>query len=896
MALSLQLGYPDIPKSITNPNVNKKDALDLDGPMPFLTFIKTISVSFEPDSLQNYYNFYIKTWNNLFKNKPTTDAELLVTKYKEFLKDISLNYTTLEEKKFLSKINFDDPLDLDIAIGFYSRKLKEVALQQNNKRNDIKYNVVRNKLRGTNFGTEKTIFELTLSYLKNLDDGKILYDYDLIKSNIEVEIEELYDTYPTYFNKTPDELEYDAKDLDFGYDLFLRTDADLLSSVFSGISQEIQDLKELDDIFENKRRITQKYISTDFYYLSTGSTTSQFISGRLLKADKPSSNFLNRDWPTTISKDYPDHLQTAREKGFFKPSNTSIILVDGRNSSFTFNLSNLSPNSLYYFPDPNIIGVNGDLLTFIVDDRFLKRNFSSGNAVDQPYSSPTDTKYYGYVSKTEPSPNKYLDTIFDSGFVSDSKKDIYNNLFGLFHDDFRFKKSVATVNEGTRLNLLINGYKLYDDVYDEGSAFNYFTADNTTYTETIRTGLSTTTGSFSSTKPDLTLFFGGFNPFIELKPPTEFITTYEILEGGFIKSSGGLDYADPISSDLSAFEVHPGPFYFSDLIESGLYDNDPVIRALLDPAYPSLTANATFNPRGLSIELTDGGYIEDLPEEGIIPIINNVAFDNTTLQTTSYTLSTPSALSYPDWNLKGRMFVRNAATREVKELLDAFPYLTSKYNSSIIAQLSSQVVKFEVVNDIMIKETPSYIIFNKILLQDRKFVDPKTVPISLEHSTTPFDRLSNRFKKDTGVFYCVLRRGPDSALSNDFIVYPEIYRFDLVNFQNELMFPYHSSQITSYFSLSGGDVRYTEAESPRLVYNSRNNIFSVSFLCKDQNNHFTIHEYDFTLNPDVTFLRHRKLNATEYAVSNVFDSGYNSNLSLFLSSGPSSTLLEELIL
>ena len=69
MSVTTQFGYPDIPKSITNANVQTKDALDVSNPMSFILFIKTISNSFEPSNLHAYYNEYLKRWNSIKKNK-----------------------------------------------------------------------------------------------------------------------------------------------------------------------------------------------------------------------------------------------------------------------------------------------------------------------------------------------------------------------------------------------------------------------------------------------------------------------------------------------------------------------------------------------------------------------------------------------------------------------------------------------------------------------------------------------------------------------------------------------------------------------------------------------------------------------------------------------------------
>lgn len=895
MALSLQLGYPDVPKSITNPNVQKQDSLDNSNPIPFLTFIKIINVSFEPDSLQKYYSYYVKIWNTLNSKTEKSNVDLISERYRDFIKDISLNYTTNEEKQFLSKIDFNDPYDLDIAIGFYGRKLKELALYYNEKRNDVKFNVVRNKLKGTNFGISKTISELTLSYLKNLDDSKMLYDFDSIKSKVEIEIEELYDAYPLYFNQTPDSAHYDKKDLDYGFNLFLEDDKTTISRYLSGYSNELRILKESDQLFENKRRLTQKYLSTDFYYLSTGSTTSQFLSGLLLESEKPINNFLNRDYPTTVSTEVSGYLQSSRDRGFFRPSNTSIVLIDGLNSSYSFNLSTLSPNSLYFFPDPNTSGQNGDVLTFVVDDSYLKRNFSSGNAANQPSTSQFDTKYNGYISKIEPNVQKYLDSIFDKGVIKDSKRDIYNNLYGLFKNDQKFEQKLQSIEEKTSKSIIFNGHQFFDDFYNEGYAFNWSTKDSTTFKETIRTGLSAIyTGSFTSINPDLVLYFGRFAPYTELKLPGDLnlTTSYEIFEGAYISKSDLSFYDDATSTDLSAFDSNTGNFYYSDLIDGGISKTSPLTRALLDPTYPSLTGDLTKTSR-LSVIEVDGGRFE-LPFESIYDFSpNSYNFQNSTNVSSQYSLS---ATFDPNFDVNGKLMIKNSSTRQVLPILDTLPYLNGKYNSTIINELSSKIINFEITNDVLLIESPSYLTINRILFKNGIFQDPKSAPISINHSTTPYNKLSNRLKIGNDIYYSKLMTVSASVSTNNFIVYPEIYQFDTINFKNKKIFPLHSSDITEYFNISGGNVRYVKSDTPTLTYSSRNNIFNLSFLMKDQNDLVSLHGYNFHTNPNVSFLNYTisKSSANEY--SNIFNFQTLSTLNVYLSAGLVKISNEEIIL
>mgnify|MGYP003664094820 CR=1 FL=1 len=884
MALSQQVGFPDVPKSITNPNVFERDALDVGSPMQLLTFIKNINVTFEPDTIQKYYNFYIKTWNLKAKNSKSVEQDQIIERYREFLRDISLNYTTLEEKEFLSNIDFDDPYDLDVSIGFYGKKLREVVTFYNGKRNDIKFNITRNKLRGSNFGLEKSISELTLSYLKTLDDNKILYDYDSIQSKLEVEIDELYDNYPYYLNQTPDSAIYDYKDLDYGLDIFLKDDPTLIAELFSGLSEDLKDIKEVGELFENKRKLTAKYLATDFYYLSTGDTTTDFISGKILDNISPASNFFNRNYPTTASTDANQTI-SKRDQGFFGPSNVSILLVDGERTSFSFNLSNLAPNSLYYFPDPNVVGDNGDILTFIVDDSFLKRNPSSGVAVNQPYIDSNDSKYYGYISKIEPIKSKYLDSIFDSGYIKDQKRDIYGNLFGLFVNDGNFYKNIEIIPEIDITTLILNGHNFYDNLYMEGLSFNYLTEDYTTFNETVRSGLSTNMGSMSGRDIDCTLFLGTFAEYEPAQKPTDenLVTTYKIIEGGYILN-GTTPYDDAVSSNLSSFESSTGNFYYDTLREFALHTASPTQRALLDPTYPSLTGDLTEFIR--TSALVDGGMLG-------IPVDFDLSFDSIEYgYDPSFTnISEFETQSVPDFT--NNLYIRNTSSRSVDTILNTLPYLSSKYSASIISDMDGNITNFDIANDILFIETENYLTVNKLIMEDGVFIDPKTPALYLDHSFGDFDKISNRYKVDNDVFYTRMQYIATS--DNNFTLYPEIYKFNLLNFKNILIFGLADIDV-ELFQTFGNNIRNTFCDSPKLTYNSRNNIFNISLLVKDQNNHPTLHSYDYHLTPDVVMLGHKITYFGNNSYSNIFDAPTLSTFNIFLSSGPIDTLDEELIL
>jgi hypothetical protein len=854
--MALSINYPPVPKSITNENVLGKDVIDNDSPMSFLKFIKIINVSYEPDTLQNYYNSYIIEWDGVKKTSETSTEDIIVERYRDFLRDVSLRYTTLEEKKFLSKIDFNDPYDLKIALPFFSRKLIEIAKYYNSKREESKFEITKKKLKGSIVGGEKSILDIIINYLDNLEDGGIYFDIEDIKSKIEVEIEELYDEYSLYLNQTPNDKIYDNKDLDWGYDIFLKDTQELIDTVFSGLSEELITLKEIPDLIENKKRLSEKYLSTDFYYLSTGSTKTDFLSGRITDAGSIIPDFFNVDFPTTASTE-SNIFVTEREKGFFKPSKNNVIILDGVTNGFYFDFNNIEPNSVYYFPDPSKVGGDNDFVVILNTDSFLKKGHSSGQAINQPTSFQNDVKYNGYVSKIEPTKSKGFDKIFESGYIKDSKYDLYGNKYGLFIDNDSFKQSITYEEPNTIKSLLLNGGQFYDDIYGEGYSFDYTTFDDTTYTETLRSGLSSYTSSFSGLSSPYTLFFRYFEPFDELIQPTssELVPTGRILEGAFFTEFDNSAFSDTISSDLSSYP-DSGTFYYNTLVEAGIHTASPLQRALVS----SLTANLTetVTPGVSGVKLIDGGgFISDI-DFRLSFTYPTYTYIDTTQSTSQYVTSAYDVDNLYDRNLlSGQIFVKNVKTKEILTITSIMDYLSSSLGSSFY-QLSSTKA-FEIYNNVMFVETQDYLNIFNIEYDDSEFVPSKDKSYVIPLSGT-YEKVSNRFKIGMDVLYCVTEK-----LSGGII--PNLYRFNPNTNINEKVFSKtNAGYVESDYDI---DSINTHIDSPVLTYSSRNNVLKVSFLAKDQNEYFSVHEYDFDYQPTPILITHKVLS---------FDNSYTNTL------------------
>jgi hypothetical protein len=119
-------GFPYVDLSITNPNVKSEDALDKFAPFSYLKFIQTVSETYQPETLVAFYNDYVKKWNIKANAKSTNEKDDIIARYQNFLQDITLNFTTNAEKTFLTQINFENPYDIEIAMSFYSKKIRDI--------------------------------------------------------------------------------------------------------------------------------------------------------------------------------------------------------------------------------------------------------------------------------------------------------------------------------------------------------------------------------------------------------------------------------------------------------------------------------------------------------------------------------------------------------------------------------------------------------------------------------------------------------------------------------------------------------------------------------------------------------------------------------------------------
>jgi len=882
-------GYPEVPQSITNSNVLDSNALDRNQAFSLIEFIKVVKVSYEPSTLQEYYATYLNNWNNKSNNKTTSNKSLIIDRYRDFLKEITINFSNKTEKKFLQYLDFNDNNDIAIAVSFFSKKLREVIEYYRLERVNLYNTSNKVKTKTSNFNVVKSAYSTILNFLDNREDSSIDYKFSTIKNDIRISLTEYFDVHTSYFNQEPVETEYGKHFLSYSPDdlptdnIFLSSNTELVSEVFEGYSEVLKLYLEADSIFDNKRTLTEKYIGTDFYYISSNST-GEYVYDILVKAEQPYSNFLNQQHPTTASV-FANKISTKREAGFFKPTNTGINVIQA--PAVDFELSKqYDPDSLYIFPDPKVFTNNQDILVFNIEPSDFFKNISSGVAKLQPNTSKEDTSFIGYSSKfDERTENTDLAFLFDQGYIDDSKRDLFGNIFGLVKDNNQFRDNVTFKNTPIVKNLILNGYQFYDSLYNEGFNFNYNTVDATTFTETKRSGLSSFTNGLTAreTSPYFpssayNIFFRYFCPYEELIEPTstnvDFINssidTAGVIDGAYFMRSDSGFLPDPISSDLSAFSNTSQQFYYSDLIEGGIasVSNSSIQRALIDDTTAfteSLTGNFS-----LSLQLTglnslyssyEGGRFTDKLnfEYNLEP--ESYFYDGTVLETTTVVNNTSTNFDkFNSKNLQGKIYVKNVSTNEGGEIFNLIPYLSSKYNTTITNELSSKVLNFDLMYDTLFVQTSSFFVIEQLKFENGKFKEPFNDNISLSINTNDFDKLSNRFKKDLNVYYYKLNVERDSTQTKTLSVYPEIYQYSYTAKTNTKIFPKNNLELSNNinrFILSGYDVLYDKVDTPIITYRGDLDLFNLSYLVKDQNMSPVIASHNFFVdnNSNVAFVR-----------------------------------------
>ena len=970
MAAAITYATNIIPDSITNPDVDFSVAKDNTTPFSFLEFITTTRVDYSPEEYNSFYINYLKDWSLVKNNTRTQQSTSYVDYYVSFIKEIIVTFTTTKERKFLNSLDFSDPADLDVAIPFFVEKIRDVILFYKNKRDDVKYSIDRNKIKGTETSIEKGLYDNIYNYVFSAQDDPQYTTLGLTLSSVskylKIDIEEYVDVYGSYFDSPLDSEESDFNAANssgksyyssnftpieaklfftesqygdiFGSVAFL-IEIPLIANVnlkFDPICDPNNPLTLIDnskitgltnsDILVLKKKLLQKYLGTDIYYTDT--TGSEPVSGILIKASSPSSNIHNLQvaaTPTVRSSE----IKLLRELGlFFNTDSQGIFQLNSNNFTYSLDTSKLEPNKIYIYPDPSRFGnvtINNssDLpLVFIHDYRPDVKNVSSGQAIATPKVYSDDQTFSAYYaagqSKINASSNFEINVnfsdLYNKGYITKLQYDIYGNEYALFKDEFgQTFKSLPTTNQDITPEtafkyLQLDGYIFKDPTFGYNFAYEF----------TTRTVSNTASPNYIVNSPYYTLNFRELYPYDWFETvPAITLNTFEILDSTLltpplssnlpqpdnvyiIKDGNGFTFDDntPLSDPIYAgYTNYPGAFnyYYNELLDCGVSSLSPPTIARDYATNGALSAIFTLDVNNAlsssQVASLDGGdftteYVlltattvtEEIYNENIP--VSNVVFD--TGLTAFSTLEGDNiykAQSYKE-QLQGKIFVKNDLTGSSTPISTALSSVFTKYSETVKSEIYSVPKDLEVFYDTICVETPSYLVFDKVIYENGVYTQPNTVnTVYSIVSGSSLNTFSQRFfnEKDKTILFCKMVpaivglsgqlvtniTNTELINSNEKLFIPYIYQYNITSNTTTALFPSSTelSQLSGLFTLT---TNYTNnynfnpvrVKKPIITYNSLNDIYKLVYILTDNNSHFHLieHTFDITTDQKLTFV------------------------------------------
>ena len=579
-------------------------------------------------------------------------------------------------------------------------------------------------------------------------------------------------------------------------------------------------------------------------------TGRSFNFNKLFEASSPASNFLNRDFPSTASIGETSETASKREIGYFTPSQTSNIIIEPGQFTFTVELDTVEFNKPYYFPDPFKYGSNTTALKFSFNEDSFKNGGLFTIARNRPNTSDDFITFDGYTSTKQINPKHDINDIANSGYFHNFVDDIYGNRYGLLKSD-NFESDIQIAETIKKYTVVFNGYKFFDSYLGSGYNFNYYNPLSSG-NELLVPGLSTYTGTLNSTASRYTLNFGAFNvsKYAVSKEPFDITTQYlNPINVGFRDCASfivrsGVPLQDSVSSDLSAFTTTlTGVYYYSELFEGGAFKASPYQRPLLDTstsATSAITARFTESVRvsGANgvLDVDCALYNTNIPTEADLFGINTIAAALTARDPNAITQYVSGGDTSVDGlidrnNQQGVIYIKDR-TNQVTSMVDALPYIHSKYPSSVVSELSSGVVNFDMVYDTYFIQTSALLVIDKVMYSNDSFTTPNTPNVIYNYNADSFNKLSNRYKVGNHVYFALLSGYNTTNLGAQSIV-PFIYKYNVINNSVTTVYPTTTSYITD--NIIPSNTLYTEVAQPVISFTPETKTFCLAMILKDQN-------------------------------------------------------------
>lgn len=899
--------------SITN-NISIKVEVKEDTLKPFdlVTWISKSQLrSGSPSEYLGIYNNYLNEWHI---TKGSTDSEKqsgIKSLYKTLLKNVAINYSTDEERRWLRNIDLNDPADLDVAMPFFSSRLKEICLYFASQREEVKQQRLRYDLAGSVKGSKQLVVSDLITLVKR-DDYILQYKstkptIDVVLEDFNITVDELYDISQDYFDIpvtrtspvtgtrgdyynfqqfTIDPLIFidedaSVKRLIEGYDTELQSVC-ATNILTSDLSQLVADVSFTDDELtqlpdsefinyiktrENLNIVNEKNLPTehggvDMFYLSAGSTDSNYVSGQLFKSSKPFRNLHNR-YNSTINF-FPDtsSMVSVKEIGrFFVPDNIGTANFFSLNPKPKVLTDKLSAGQVYSFPDPDIYGAgtgatqktnpapidHDEDITWTKADRSNER--LQGDIVNQVQLQ----KFYPYSSKEEESlePQVGVSRVSDPvDFWSGEERDIWGN------DDVYTPALQNTFDHDSRqADLMVTDRSIYNwktDIY--GNEYAVYKNVEPLQLASLREDTNYICKTldfeeFDNGETELSFIdyidggrVNGIDPYVENLNPSQ---TFTAQASGFGKIDPVFDEVCYGANYLPDTCPVPPPEIICENLDGGVYGYS-------DASYSVSSSGINFNQSveedTLALAETfyfntkhcddDGSRDYTYSIESSVPLYKPNP-ESTNSQVVSALESSFQALTtlYQQSSSGGLIEFRNKyGIGKGSPLIEAFASVFNRYeNDPTLSYIyndikNNNIVDIDIIYDILVLYGQDYIVFEKINFDyDTGTIQPSTLNNAIIKTTgTKLERtIPLFFNEDKKYILC----GRMRELVDCNACYPQFIKLDVETLQLSTEFP-NSSADQLEFKLPSNLYQYTitDLEDIKLSYNNTLDKYNITYF------------------------------------------------------------------
>jgi|TARA_R110000787_G_scaffold336_3_gene1185 hypothetical protein len=445
------------PESLTRDDLNQPDSI---APLSYADWVQR-NFGLASDDSERQYQQYLLGWYG--NKKENLNSNSVRDDYVNLLKRISFVFRDDAEFRKFSNIDFDDAVQLKLAVPQYVKKLKEIALYYRDKRESVRKAKLKYNMIGSLNSIERTFYEYILKafskrdYILNVPEQSAwnaFPDLSSINTGFSIEVEELYDDTDYFDPRADDTYSYDVSSsnplffvlndiLEDLWNVDNAQDVPLSGLQYPMISEDCIDDYTIS--LESLQLANEKYIGADKQWLTGGFYEEDFydielnfnegnnffywFSGEYLR-EAPHTNFqalsVNElDWigsGATAGKEYSasDVIFVDNDgtiEGAWLASFSNITVEDSM-------VANIRDNKTFKYPYPSI-GVSAEGLEWtgkeVQEITKFEKTFFPNQTVQKLVKDNLRTLYWtdsDSVSTVRPLPIHSTSLIHDGAFAS----------------------------------------------------------------------------------------------------------------------------------------------------------------------------------------------------------------------------------------------------------------------------------------------------------------------------------------------------------------------------------------------------------------------------------------------------------------------------------------------